>query len=150
MGRQVRVGCRASDHGGKVETAAALLLAKRPRRSVMVVSLPGCRAVVTVARGCVMAFRRVASQSALRVKFAGNFNPGGYRCMRRLFRRSAVLEISGRRLLGFKLFVRSGSGWADAQHRLPLLVFKAYAFRVAPVPRRPWPGSTPVAPITGA
>lgn len=53
-----------------------LLLAKRPRRSVMVLSLPGCRAVSFAARESVLASRRVASQSALRVKSVGVFEFG--------------------------------------------------------------------------
>jgi hypothetical protein len=44
----------------------------------------------------------------------------------------------------------AGSGWEDAQHRLPLLVPKARGFRVAlPLPS-PRPCSTPSAPMPGA
>lgn len=44
----------------------------------------------------------------------------------------------------------AGSGWEDAQHRLPLLVPKARGFRVASPLPSPRPCSTPSAPMPGA
>lgn len=63
-------------NGVKVVAATVLLLAKSPRRSVMVMSLPGYRAVSFAARESVLASRRAASQSALRVKSVGVFESG--------------------------------------------------------------------------
>ena len=67
----------------------------------------------------------------------------------RSFRVGRAHEICTGRLPAHHLR-EAGSGWEDAQHRLPLLVPKARGFRVASPLPSPRPCSTPTAPRPGA